>query len=182
MVFTDYVLLLSEMHKNYNQELILEKKEALLKLPPQAWLEWLSETKVQAKIADADSIDGYYKKLEQKNGAISGLNGFIQTESKQFKRILHEAKKKPNNLQLAVSKYLVDLNKSLVICNVPSGQGKSIIGAAINLTLLLKSKSQRIRAVFPNQHLMDRDKAEFEAYWILAGATERISYHIGLDF
>jgi len=46
MVFTDYVLLLSEMQKNYNQELILEKKEALLKLPPQAWLEWLSETKV----------------------------------------------------------------------------------------------------------------------------------------
>jgi hypothetical protein len=70
----------------------------------------------------------------------------------------------------------------MVLCNVPSGQGKSRIAATVNLVLLLKSKTQLIRMVFPNQHLMDRDKAEFEAYWILAGAAERVSYHIGLDF
>ena len=48
--------------------------------------------------------------------------------------------------------------------------------------LLLKNKTKLIRMVFPNQRLMDRDKAEFEACWILAGAAERVSYHIGLDF
>jgi len=29
---------------------------------------------------------------------------------------------------------------------------------------------------------MDRDRAHFEAYWILAGATDRVTYHIGLNF
>lgn len=32
--FNDYIELLGEVQKNYNKELLLEKKEALLELPP----------------------------------------------------------------------------------------------------------------------------------------------------
>ena len=34
MPFSEYVLLLCELQKNYNEELLLEKKEVLLELPP----------------------------------------------------------------------------------------------------------------------------------------------------
>lgn len=41
----------------------------------------------------------------------------------------------------------------------------------------------KVHIVFENEHLMKRDNADFESYWILLGYDEsQIEYHIGCDF
>ena len=38
--------------------------------------------------------------------------------------------------------------------------------------------------VYENQHLLDRDKADFDSYWILLGydMSNVVEYHLGLEF
>lgn len=37
--------------------------------------------------------------------------------------------------------------------------------------------------VFDNEHLLTRDRVDFEDYWLLLGYdSDKIDYHIGLDF
>jgi len=36
--------------------------------------------------------------------------------------------------------------------------------------------------VFDNEHLMERDRADFEDLWRLAGCQDKVEYHVGYDF
>ena len=41
----------------------------------------------------------------------------------------------------------------------------------------------KVHLVFDNEHLMKRDRDEFECYWLLFDFDEsRIQYHVGHDF
>ena len=41
----------------------------------------------------------------------------------------------------------------------------------------------KVRLVFESKHLMERDKSDFEAYWLLLNYDEgRVQYHLGCDF
>jgi hypothetical protein len=41
----------------------------------------------------------------------------------------------------------------------------------------------KVHMVFENQHLLQRDKADFEDYWMMLGFDEdRVEYHIKLNF
>ena len=41
----------------------------------------------------------------------------------------------------------------------------------------------KVHLVFESKHLMERDKSDFEAYWLLLSYDEcQVQYHLGCDF
>ena len=42
----------------------------------------------------------------------------------------------------------------------------------------------KVHLVFENEHLLDRDRADFESYWILLGYEDSsyVEYHLGCEF
>lgn len=41
----------------------------------------------------------------------------------------------------------------------------------------------KVHLVFENQHLLQRDRIDFESYWLLLGYdSTQVDYHVGLDF
>jgi len=39
-----------------------------------------------------------------------------------------------------------------------------------------------VHIVFENEHLLKRDKEDFESLWILLGCENRVHYHVGCEF
>ena len=66
---------------------------------------------------------------------------------------------------------------------VPSGQGKSRITASAAALALLSGAVTKVHLVFESKHLLNRDRRDFEAYWILLGYEEsQVEYHLGCNF
>ena len=41
----------------------------------------------------------------------------------------------------------------------------------------------KVHIVFENEHLLKRDRADFEDYWLLLSyESDKIEYHVGCDF
>jgi hypothetical protein len=41
----------------------------------------------------------------------------------------------------------------------------------------------KVHLVFDSKHLLERDKSDFEAYWVLLGYNEsQVEYHLGCNF
>ncbi len=55
-----------------------------------------------------------------------------------------------------------------------AGSGKSRMQAAFVLMTLLTEFSTKIHVVFPDEHLMNRDKVDFEALWVLIGCADKV--------
>jgi hypothetical protein len=53
---------------------------------------------------------------------------------------------------------------------------------ALVLMALLTGFAPNVHVVFPDEHLMNRDKADFEALWRLIGCADKVHYHVGMGF
>lgn len=41
----------------------------------------------------------------------------------------------------------------------------------------------KVHLVFENEHLLSRDKRDFESYWdLLMYGDDKVQYHVGIDF
>ena len=54
--------------------------------------------------------------------------------------------------------------------------------AFICLIALTTGMYSKVYLVFDNQHLMKKDKADFERLWVSSGLTENIQYCVGYGF
>jgi late competence protein required for DNA uptake (superfamily II DNA/RNA helicase) len=63
-----------------------------------------------------------------------------------------------------------------------AGSGKSRMQGALVLMAALTKFAPKIHVVFPDEHLLNRDKADFEALWILIGCADKVYYHTSLEF
>jgi hypothetical protein len=55
---------------------------------------------------------------------------------------------------------------------VPSGQGKARIMATAAAIAFISKLVTKVHFVFPDKHLMERDREEFKFYWLLLGKEE----------
>jgi hypothetical protein len=98
--------------------------------------------------------------------------------------ILYECENKPNSRQLGFAHFSVGLSRKYrkQLWRVPTGKGKSRIMAFICLIALTTGMYSKVYLVFDNQHLMKKDKADFERLWVSSGLTENIQYCVGYGF
>ena len=54
--------------------------------------------------------------------------------------------------------------------------------AFICLLALQTGMFKKVYLVFDNEHLLERDRADFEHLWLMLGYNERVEYCIGYDF
>lgn len=119
-------------------------------------------------------------------GDINQLSGDATAEFKDFEVLLSEAPLKPNDRQLALAQYCIgklygDTQRQLWV--VPSGQGKSRITASAAALALMSGAVTKVHLVFESKHLLERDRRDFGAYWLLLGYGEsQVEYHLGCNF
>ena len=102
----------------------------------------------------------------------------------RFKTCFNEIKAPPNNKQFAIAQYLfASISKNpRQLCHLPPGQGKSRVAATTALMYLLYAPNGKVRFVFPEDFLVDRDKNLFSDIWSYFEKQNMVTYHSKLDF
>ena len=54
--------------------------------------------------------------------------------------------------------------------------------ATVALILLLTGSTTKVHLVYDSLHLMRRDRKEFDKWWTLAGLSNSVEYHVGMEF
>ena len=102
-----------------------------------------------------------------------------------MKLALKEMLNPPNLLQLSVAScavQLIDKYPKLFLAWI-GGQGKSRILATIALIVLATSnRFKKVRFVFPNKLLQDKDHSDFADLWKLLPCDVRVNYSNTLKF
>jgi hypothetical protein len=93
----------------------------------------------------------------------------------------------PNNLQIAIALTILGLTfenedptKQAHI--IPGGQGKSRIAAMIALIALSANLYDNVHLVYSTERLMKKDKKEFKNVLEITDNTEKVHYHIDIEF
>lgn len=98
--------------------------------------------------------------------------GDATQQFQEFQAFLSEAPSTPNDRQLALAQYCIgklygDAQRQLWV--VPSSEGKGRIAASAAVLGLMSGAVTKVHLAFNSKHLMQRDKQEFQRYWLLLG-------------
>ena len=102
-----------------------------------------------------------------------------------IKFALKDMKNPPNTLQLAIASIAVQLLPihQKQFHGWSGGAGKSRIMASIGMLALITTKKySKIRFVFTNKLLMQKDLADFRDVWHILSLTNKVQYHVGFTF
>jgi hypothetical protein len=98
--------------------------------------------------------------------------------------ILKQVKSKPNNTQLGVASYATAtlLKHDRIMFPIAGGYGKGRIIATTALNILKWYNTPRVHIVTSSAALMNRDKAEFDDYFLFGECEDKIEYHCDIKF
>jgi hypothetical protein len=92
----------------------------------------------------------------------------------------------PDTRQTAISSIAISVAQRKGITPqvhvVGAGQGKSRIAATIVLLGLKNKIVKKAYIVFTHQRLLEKDKADFDNFWTVAGLKDKVEYRVGIDF
>jgi hypothetical protein len=136
-------------------------------------------------IPDVESTQKHLVALQNRFGKMKQFKQDLTVKDGLYNAAYGEhSRVKPNNLQRAVAQYALGIlgTTKRVLVSSHAGSGKSRMQAALVLMTLLTEFSPSVHVVFPDEHLMNRDKVDFEALWALIGCTSKVHHHVGIRF
>lgn len=139
---------------------------------PRDWIEFIEKAASTIHLSDKSSIQEAINEFILAYGPVDmPFSKTLFGPGSPLGLIIHETKNKPNNKQLGLAQYCLGLAQKVEkqLWCVYSGDGKSRIMAYSALTGLGTGMFQKVHLVFDNEHLMERDKKDFEDLWNLAG-------------
>ena len=99
-----------------------------------------------------------------------------------MKTVLRALDAGPNDRQACIAAYSVTQLETVnsQMWELPAGMGKSRVIATMALILALSNF--KVHIVVPIEALMERDKKEYNEYWVKSNTSGCVVYHTGLNF
>jgi hypothetical protein len=136
-------------------------------------------------VADVDSIQAYIDRLAHKFGHVFQFGLDMTTADGSYHKIMAESAIRPNKLQQAVAQYTLGRlspHCKRVLLNSPPNSGKSRILIAMAVMAVRTNFATEIHIVYPDEHLMERDRADFGKLLLIAKCVDKVHFHVGMSF
>ncbi len=136
-------------------------------------------------VADVDSIQAYIDRLAHKFGHVFQFGLDMTTADGSYHKIMAESAIRPNKLQQAVAQYTLGRlspHCKRVLLNSPPNSGKSRILIAMAVMAARTNFAEEIHIVYPDEHLMNRDRDDFKKLLIIANCIDKVHFHVGMSF
>lgn len=185
LIFEDFMVLTESLMLDCNIPIIEKCKEELMKTPLTDWTELIERTASTVHLSDKGTVQEAIIEFIQAYGSVDKtFSTDLFLSGSPLGLIMRETKNKANSKQLGLSHYSVGALRKVErqLWCVPSGDGKTRIMPYTGVIALKTGMFQKVYLVFDNQHLMERDRADFEDLWRLAACEEKVEYHVGYDF
>jgi hypothetical protein len=109
----------------------------------------------------------------------------MTTADEDYHSIMLESTIRPNKLQQAVAQYTLGRlspHCKRVLLNSPPNSGKSRVLIAMAVMAARTNFAEEIHLIYPDEHLMNRDRTDFNKLLIIANCMGKVYFHVGMSF
>ena len=157
-------------------------------MPLCEWVGFIREQLYAKKLVpEVDSTQKHLEAMQQRFGKLKQFKDDLTIKDPRYNAAYGEHPGvKPNKLQQAVAQYALGMlgpkTPKRILVSSHAGSGKTRMQGALIFMAMMTEFAPNVHVIFPDEHLMNRDKADFEALWILIGCADKVYYHAGIGF